>query len=133
MSKEEGETAGVENSHQYFRTYIDKQNLAPAAEHSDWFKIEGVNLGNGPNGYGDSVGVVIPWKWPDLMADVTARDLLQVQTVISKGRYRASPQSPDWAGNAVAQALGFAVEDPKGRRLPAGGEGGLAPPILAND
>lgn len=110
MSKEEGEKAGVESARQYFRTYIDKQNLAPAAEHSDWFKIESVNLGNGPFGHGDSVGVVAPWKWPDLMADVTVSDLRKVQTVISKGRYRENFQAANWAGKAVAEAMGLDVE-----------------------
>ena len=105
MSKEEGEDAGVENARVHFRTYIDKSNLAPPAESSDWFKLESVDLGNGQNGgYGDSIGVVIPWTWPDLMADVSLQDLRSVQAIISKGQYRASIQSNEWAGKAVAEA-----------------------------
>ncbi|MGY4461545.1 hypothetical protein [Bradyrhizobium sp. LB13.1] len=49
-------------------------------------------------GYGDSVGVVTPWQWPDLMADISVKDLLAVQTLISRGQYRASSQAADWAG-----------------------------------
>src|SRR5258708_20539944 len=45
MSKEEGESAGVENPRVHFRTYIDKSNLAPPAETSTWFKLESVDLG----------------------------------------------------------------------------------------
>jgi hypothetical protein len=106
MSKEEAETAGVENARTYFRTFIDKANLAPPAETSDWFHLKSVDLGNHPNGgYGDSVGVVVPWQWPDPIADVTVSDLRAVQAIVSKGHYRASPQAAEWVGNAVAQAL----------------------------
>jgi hypothetical protein len=105
MSKEEGENAGVENPRLHFRTYIDKSNLAPPAETSTWFKLESVDLGNGNAGFGDSVGVVVPWQWPDLMADVSVSDLRMVQAIVSKGRYRASPQAEDWVGKAIAEAL----------------------------
>ncbi|WP_299807348.1 AAA family ATPase [Tardiphaga sp.] len=105
MSKEEGKNAGVENPRSYFRVSVDKANLAPQAETSDWFHLESVDLGNNSTGgYGDSVGVVVSWQWPDLMADVSVSDLQNVQVIISKGRFRASVQSLDWAGHAVAEA-----------------------------
>ena len=117
MSKEEGETAGVENPRSYFRTFIDKANLAPPAETSDWFHLKSVDLGNHPNGgYGDSVGVVIPWSWPDPMSDVTVSDLRAVQSVISNGRYRASPQATDWVGKAVAEAMRLDLNKPSDKR-----------------
>lgn len=116
MSKEEGENAGVENCRVHFRTYIDKSNLAPPAENSTWFKLESVDLGNSTTGYGDSIGVVIPWQWPDLMADVSVSDLRNVQAIVSKGRYRASPQSPDWVGNAIAEACRLDLGKPKDKR-----------------
>jgi hypothetical protein len=120
MSKEEGESAGVENPRVHFRTYIDKGNLAPPAEKSDWFKLESVDLGNSSNGgFGDNIGVVIPWKWPDLMADVSLTDLRNVQTIVSKGRYRASPQAADWVGKAVAEAMLLDLEKPTDRRKAA--------------
>jgi hypothetical protein len=121
MSKEEGESAGVENPRLHFRAYIDKGNLAPPAEKSDWFKLESINLGNSPNGgFGDNVGVVVPWKWPDPMADVSAIDLRNVQTLISKGRYRASPQATDWVGKAVAEAMHLDLDKPADRRKATG-------------
>lgn len=113
MSESEANEAGVENARLHFRTYVDKGNLAPPAEHSDWFKLESVDLGNGTNGgFGDSVGVVTPWKWPDLMSDVTAKDVLAAQDVISKGRYRSSVQAADWVGKAVAQACHLDLSKP---------------------
>jgi hypothetical protein len=116
MSKEEGENAGVDAPRLHFRTFIDKSNLAPPAESSTWFKLESVDLGNGSSGYGDSVGVVVSWQWPDPMADVTVSDLRAVQAAVSKGRYRASPQADDWVGQAVAGALRLDLNKPNDKR-----------------
>jgi hypothetical protein len=116
MPKEEGESAGVENPRSYFRTYIDKSNLAPPAETSTWFKLESVDLGNSLSGFGDSVGVVVSWSWPDIMADVTVGDLRAVQAIVSKGRYRASPQADNWVGKAVAEALHLDLIMPNDKR-----------------
>lgn len=120
MSKEEGENADVENPRSYFRVFVDKANLAPPAETSDWFHLESVDLGNNPTGgYGDSIGVVVPWQWPDLMADVTVSDLRAVQAAVSKGRYRASPQAGDWVGHAVADVLRLDLNKPNDKRKAA--------------
>lgn len=120
MTKEEGENVGVENHRQHFRTYIDKANLAPPAENSDWFHLKSIDLGNSENGgYGDSVGVVTPWQWPDLMAGVSISDLRQVQAIVSKGRYRANPQANGWVGKAVAEALRLDLDKPRDKRKAA--------------
>ena len=56
MSKQEAENAGVENPRSYFRTFVDKANLAPPAETSEWFHLKSVDLGNHTtDGDGDSV------------------------------------------------------------------------------
>ncbi|WLA47289.1 AAA family ATPase [Bradyrhizobium elkanii] len=60
MSEKEAQDSGADNPRLHFRAFNDKANLAPPADKSDWFKIESVRLGNGPDGLGDSVGVVIP-------------------------------------------------------------------------
>jgi hypothetical protein len=114
MSKEEGETAGVENPRVHFRTYIDKANLAPPAEASTWFKLASVDLGNGSNGgYGDNIGVVVPWH---PMADVSVSDLRAVQAIVSGGRYRASPHAEVCVGKAVAEALRLDLSKPNDKR-----------------
>lgn len=105
MTKEQGEAAGVENYHQYFRIDNGKANLAPPADKTTWHQIESVQLPNG-----DSVGVVTSWKWPDPLADLTVGNLLDVQKAIDGKNYRRSPQSPDWVGNAVAPLVGLDAE-----------------------
>jgi hypothetical protein len=115
MTKDEGENAGIGASHAYFRAFIDKSNLAPPAASSTWFKLQSVDLGNG-DGLGDSVGVVVPWQWPDLMADVTAADLRAVQAAVAQGRFRASSQAGDWVGHAVAKVLQLELNKPNDKR-----------------
>lgn len=109
MSKEEGERAGVANHRLHFRTFNDKANLAPPLEKSDWFKLESVDLGNGPHlGMGgDSIGVVATWEWPDAFDGVTTRDLFAVQKVIAAGSYKQDVKAKEWVGLAVADVLGL--------------------------
>ena len=117
MSESEGAKAGVENPRLHSRTYIDKGNLAPPADKSDWFKLESVDLGNGVNGgYGDSVGVVTPWEWPDLRADLTVSDLRVVQAAIDKGRYRSEPEASEWVGKVVAEVCRLDISKPHDRQ-----------------
>ena len=108
MSEKEAQDSGVDNPRLHFRAFNDKSNLAPPADRSDWFKIESVHLGNGPQGHGDSVGVVTPWEWPSVFGGVTTDDLMRVQRAIAAGQWRQSAASAkDWAGNAVGDVLGL--------------------------
>lgn len=113
MSKEEADKAGIadERHRSYYRTYIDKQNMAPPADRSDWFHLWSVNLGNGPDGSpGDSVGVSIQWAWPEALAGVTGRDFEKAAAIIRGGSWRESSQANDWVGKAVAQAMGINLQ-----------------------
>ncbi|MEH2569656.1 AAA family ATPase [Bradyrhizobium sp. AZCC 2289] len=111
MSEKEAQDSGADNPRLYFRAFNDKSNLAPPADRSDWFKIESVQLGNGPQGHGDSVGVVTPWEWPSAFGGVTTDDLFRVQKAIAAGAWRQSPTANGWAGSAVADVLGLDLTD----------------------
>ncbi len=102
MSKEDAAKAGIDNHRLYFRTYSDKANMAPPADHSDWFKLESVALGNG-----DEVGVVVPWSWPDPFETITQQDVLRVQAAVAEREYRESVQSKDWVGYLIADVTGL--------------------------
>jgi hypothetical protein len=106
MTKEEGETAGVEHHRRYFRLDDGKANLAPPADASTWCRLESVNLPNG-----DNVGVVAPWKWPDPFDDITPADTRAVQKAIAAGQWREDTRAKKWAGLAVAEALGLDLDD----------------------
>lgn len=107
MTEEEALRAGVENHRLYFRTFNDKANLAPPADKSDWFKLESVDLGNAPSHlqFGDSVGVVATWEWPDALEGVDGALVDRVFEKIRGGRWRDSIQAADWVGFAVAQVM----------------------------
>jgi AAA domain len=111
MTKEDAQKAGVDNHRLYFRTYIDKNNLAPPADKSDWYQLVSVDLGNGPLGPvvggGDSIGVVTKWEWPDPLEGVTGRDFERIATEIRAGEWRESAQATKWVGVPVAKALGL--------------------------
>lgn len=117
MSKEERERAGVKPGTAYFRVENGKANLAPPSEGAEWFQVVSIDLGNG-DGFepSDNVGAVRPWTWPDPFDGVTAGDLLAVQSAIDGGRWRENPQAKDWAGRAVAQALGLDLDEKADRR-----------------
>jgi hypothetical protein len=112
MSDEEAAKAGVDNPQSYFRAINDKANLAPPTSASDWFRLAGVPLGNGPFGLsGDEVGVIVKWAWPDHTAGVTGNDFDRVAAVIRGGKWRSSPQAGQWVGRAVARGLGLDIGD----------------------
>jgi hypothetical protein len=113
MTKQEATDAGVDNPRSYFRTYNDKANFAPPVEKSDWFKLESVDLGNGPMGTpGDSIGVVTEWEWPDVTAGMTAADYDKVVAEVRRGKWKESIQAKNWVGIAIADALGLDLDVP---------------------
>jgi hypothetical protein len=113
MSEKEATAAGIENRRLYFRTINDKANLQPPVEKSDWFKLVSVNLGNSEGDLpGDSVGVVTKWEMPDALAGITGADFEKVARAVRAGKWRHSPQSKDWVGRAVAEALDLDIDNP---------------------
>jgi hypothetical protein len=115
MTEQQGKDTGVENHRLHFRSYLDKNNLAPPADKSDWYKLVSVALGNNPLGPnvvgGDSIGVVTKWEWPDATKDLTGRDFEMVAAAIRAGNWRADVQAKQWVGRAVAKALAYDLDD----------------------
>ena len=106
MSKEEAERAGItDEPRRYFRTYPDKLNLAPPPDVSEWCRLQSIHLGNAPNSLGDSVGVAMPWNWPDAFAGINVATLQAVQRRIEGGAWREDTRAEAWAGKAVADVL----------------------------
>jgi hypothetical protein len=111
MTAQEAEQAGItEDRWRYFRVFPGKLNLAPPPETSTWYRLESVHLGNAPDGVGDSVGVAMPWSWPDAWAGVTSATLLIVQRRVFAGTWRENVQADDWVGKAVAEVIGLDLD-----------------------
>jgi len=118
MCEAEAVRLGVEQSRRrsYVRVDDGKANLMPPAASAQWFRLVGVELGNG-----DNVQVAEGWTPPDPFKDVTPGDVRQVQDLVDSGRgdtregWRADVQAKDgtWVGCAVAEALGLDVSEPR--------------------
>ncbi len=110
MTVDEASQWGIEGDdrRRFFRAYDDKNNRAPPASKSDWYRLASVQLGNGiADDPGDSVQVVLPWTPPDAFTGLTWEHLRDIQAKVATGTFRDSSQSPDWAGEAVAEVLGL--------------------------
>ena len=117
LNAEPGDAGGARR---YFRTFDDKANRAPAADGSDWYRMESVDLpnGDGDDWIGDSVGVATRYYPPtadagESLAPTIAAD---VQRLIAEGEFRESDKAEQWAGEAVAQVLGLDASN-KGHRV----------------
>jgi len=116
MNEQEASKYGIEEEkrRRFFRTYDDKNNRAPPSDASDWFQMVSISLGNADDGYGDSMGVVVPWSPPDAFDGVTANHLYEVQRIVDQKReterYRADVQAGAWVGRVVAEVLGLSAE-----------------------
>ena len=106
MTKDEMVRAGVDNHWSYIRVDNGKSNLAPPADSTIWRHIISVPLGNSrADNPGDSVGVVVPWRWPDPSERVTPDDVRAIQQKVSEGEWWESVQAHSWVGKAVAEVL----------------------------
>jgi len=104
---------GEDDRRLYFRVDLDKASFVPPSK-AVWRKLKSVPLDNGTDDLeGDWIGVVTPWEMPDPLAGVTTNDLRKVQVAIADGQWRESTQANDWAGIAVAKALGLSVARPE--------------------
>lgn len=114
MSPQEAEEFGVTDRENYVRVDNGKANLAPRGA-AKWRRIVTVQLGNGPDGFGDSVGVVSEWKPPSVFDGLTAHDTRRVQEAISAGLWKQSPMSKDWAGRCIAGCLDLDADADKAK------------------
>jgi hypothetical protein len=113
MLPEEATTAGLASHSGHFCSFGDKQNLTPKTGLKDWYKMEGVDLGNAGVGNlalmrADSVGVATRWEWPtgaSFVSEVTADQLRVVKNLLKIGQHRKDQQSKDCAGHVVGKVL----------------------------
>jgi hypothetical protein len=123
MTEAEAEKAGVETKFRYFRVNDGKSNLALPSDKADWYKMESVDLGNGRDGYyGDSVGVVTKWEWPDAMDGVLGEHVSLVLRHISSqprnpdgspcvSNLRMDRRAKNWLGYYVAHVIGVDMKN----------------------
>jgi hypothetical protein len=92
---------GDDERRRYFAVINDKHNRAPA-EKSEGYRLVFVDLGNGTDGSGDSIGVAEPSAPCDPFDGVTAEHLYRVQCLVEEaGDYRENSLAARWVGSRL--------------------------------
>ncbi len=112
MTKDEAEQAAIpeEDRRLYFRVEKGKSNLSRPATGAEWYKMESVSLGNGPDlenpdREADSVGVVTTYEYVEVGLEVTPEQEKQICKLLSDEKSRLDVRSPNWAGNQITFLL----------------------------
>ena len=103
MTATEASRLGVDEDERWrlVRVTMDKSNRAPL-EKADWFRKASVTLGPG-----DSAGAFERWSLPEATDWLTPETLLAIKAAFGEYGHRESPQSRDWAGYVIADAMGW--------------------------
>lgn len=105
MTPDEGVKAGVDNYKAYFSVESGKSNKTADNANKQWFHLSGREMANGEN-----VGTLSQWQWPDAFDDMSNSDANAILDALLTTPMRASDQCADWAGNIVADHLGFDLD-----------------------
>ena len=102
MTAAEAGRLGVDEDEHWrlVRVSMDKSNRAPL-EKADWFRKASVTLGPG-----DSAGAFERWSPPEAIQWLTPETLAAIKSSFGDQDHRESPQSPEWAGYVIAEAMG---------------------------
>ncbi len=106
----------------YFRTSIDKQNLAPPQTERNWHELVSVDLGNGTPPLqlnSESVGVPQKWSWPDQQVAVEAKTILRIQEAVHGMNYPTNHTAAEWVGWQIAAITGHTMNR-QGKKAPEG-------------
>lgn len=109
----------IEDRYSYFSVTNGKANMTKRSGEGKWRQLVDVDLGNGPVGVSDRVGVVQHYKLPERAA---AMDALPDNAVMIAQRAaydhpmqaRLDIQSPDWFGHTVGRVMGINSVDKSG-------------------
>lgn len=120
MTEEQETKAGLERDDRFSYFWIShgKSNLTKMDNSQHWRRLESVPLGNGGDGdmsfmVQDYVGVVTEWKWPskdEIAATVDDGVQRDVLNKLANQNHRESPQSDQWAGYVLAEAMNEPID-----------------------
>jgi hypothetical protein len=89
----------------YMRISGSKENYAPPPEHSTWFRLESVGLGNGTDEYpdGDNVAVATRWQPRPMFDGMDNTALTAVFTELKRAVHSPNKQAKNtpWAGRPL--------------------------------
>jgi hypothetical protein len=67
----------------------------------------------------DHAGVVTEWKWPgseEIKDGLTDEQLAHIKTLLDNADYKPAANAKNWAGQAVAYAIGADLDDSSQKR-----------------
>jgi hypothetical protein len=86
--------------------------MQPPAHVASWFELKSETLANAKEGLAaDNVGVVTRFTWPGPTDGLPENALQLAQEAIREAKWRLNPQSPEWAGHAIGEALDLDSRD----------------------
>jgi len=112
MSEDEAVKAGLSDHRAHFQVGDIEGNLAPpSSDYARWYEKISVTAANG-----ESVGVIVPWQWPDAFEGISAElaDAVREALGAEPERSRKDPQSEDWAGHLIGETVGIDTTEDSG-------------------
>lgn len=111
MTKADAQSLRIDEGERqrYIRSDNGKASMMPPADKATWYRIDSVELGNGPGGvFGDNVGVATAWEATAVvkMKDDVAT-IRRAQEAIGRGgpwRESSQAKAEPWVGIAIAEA-----------------------------
>jgi hypothetical protein len=120
MTKEEGDSAPVENHRAYFKVHDAKTNFTLKLGDIGWFELHSIPLGNADEAYpeGDHVQACAPWTPPDAFDGMSPNILRAIFDILGKEIrkdlcYSPSPNSEEWAGKVIMNIAGKSAAEAK--------------------
>lgn len=113
MTNDEAAKAGLTDHRSHFQIGDIEGNLAPpSSDYAKWFEKISVTADNG-----ESVGVVVPWQWPDAFCGVGIEAAIACRNSVSTApeRPRESDQAKAWVGHLFGPILGIESHDKAGK------------------
>jgi AAA domain-containing protein/bifunctional DNA primase/polymerase-like protein/primase-like protein len=121
MTAAEAKAVGIagDRAHMsFFKADMANSSMTKPAAANDWYAFVSVDLMNGGRDElglptpGDSVGVVVRWEYTKTALDLSEDDTRAALAALEEGRWRVNKQADDWAGHAIAAAVGVDLSAP---------------------
>ena len=108
MTQSEADAAGIERAERFRYIAADYRSTSfiPGGEAIAWYRFESVNLGNGPCGDGDSIGVLTACEISDLNLREGDEEAA-LEAIRAGGPWRKGAKSEAWVGRPIASAMGL--------------------------
>jgi len=113
MSEDEAAKAGLDDHRAHFQIGDIEGNLAPpSSDYARWYEKISVAAPNG-----ESVGVIVPWQWPDAFDGINPQiaDKVRKAVMAADPRPKENAQASSLVGHIVGPILGIDSTDKAGQ------------------